>query len=214
MLMSAQAVLNSINVVAGVLPFRLDDYDRVNEVFAASTQAVDGEESKRQIDVWTYCFVSRYFAVQFLRSGQPLWSDLDRLIDRAFVKIRRGASNLHSPGRYASWVNTVCRNVYLNYIRSYRLEWLEDPENIVAESTHAEGYDMGLLADTLSRVIDDLPPFLQEAARLRLFAGLSYREISARTGRPVATLRSYANKSLKLIRGHPQLRRILDEMGR
>ncbi|MGA7304585.1 MAG: sigma-70 family RNA polymerase sigma factor [Rhodothermales bacterium] len=212
--MSAQAVLNSINVVAGVLPFRLDEYDRVNEVFAASLVSAEGHDSRRQVDVWTYCFVSRYFAVQFLRSGDPLWSDLDRLIDKAFIKIRRGIHELRSPAKYSSWVSTVCRNVYLNYMRSYRLEWLDDPENIVAEATTAEDYDHGLLADTLSRVIDDLPPFLREAARLRLFAGLTYREISMRTGQSIPTLRSYTNKSIKLIRRHPHLRRIFDEMGR
>lgn len=211
--MSAQAILNSIDVVAGVLPFRLDDYERVNHAFAESSER-GSDESKRLVDVWTYCYVSRYFAVQFLRSGQPALSDLDKLIDRAFLKIRVGSPRLRSPGKYTSWVSTVCRNTYLNYIRSYRLEWLEDPENVVAEAKLSEGYDLGLLADTLSRVIDDLPPFLKEAARLRFFSGLSYREISERTGQPVPTLRAYANKSLKLIRRHPQLQRILKEMGR
>lgn len=212
--MSAQAVLTAIDVVAGALPFNLDDYGRVNQVFAASILSTDDEDLARQIDVWTYCFVSRYFAVQFLRSGRPTWSDLDRLIDTAFVKIRRGSSKLRAPGKYSSWVGTVCRNVYLNYVRSYKLEWLEDPEGIVAESSHAEQYDHGILAETLARVIDDLPPFLQEAARLRLFGGLTYREISDRTGQSIPTLRAYANKSLKLIRRHPSLQRILEEMRR
>jgi len=211
--MSAQTILNSIHVVAGVLPFKLDDYRRANEAFVRSVQE-DSEDWQQVVDVWTYCYVSRYLALQFLRSGQPALSDLDRLIDRSFLKIRRGSSRLRTPGKYSSWVNTVCRNAYLNYVRSYRLEWLDDPENIVAEAKSDEGYDLGLLADTLSRVIDDLPPFLREAARLRLFSGLTYREISERTGQSVPTLRSYANKSLKLIREHPHLQRILREMGR
>lgn len=210
--MSAQAILNSIDVVAGVLSFRIDDYEQVNEAFAAGAM-YDTVDRRREIDVWTYCYVSRYFALQFLRAGHRSWSDLDRLIDRAFVKIRGGQSDLRIPGRYTSWVNTVCRNVYLNYVRSYRLEWLEDPESVVAESVDGETYDLGLLAATVSRVIEDLPPFLQEAARLRFFSGLTYREMSVRTGQPVPTLRAYANKSLKLIRKNPQLQRLFEEMG-
>jgi DNA-directed RNA polymerase specialized sigma24 family protein len=131
--MSAQAILNSIDVVAGVLPFRLNDYNRVNEAFAAS-KSPESDELKRQVDIWTYCFVSRYLALQFSRSGRASWSDLDRLIDKVLVKIRRGSADLRAPGKYSSWVSTVCRNSYLNYVRSYQLEWLSDPESIVAES--------------------------------------------------------------------------------
>lgn len=210
--MSAEAILNAIHIVARVLPFRLDEYERVNELFADSRME-GSTEARRLVDVWTYCYVSRYFAMQFLRSGRPALSDLDRLIERAFLRVRRGAPRLRSPGRYTSWVNTVCRNAYLNYVRSYHLEWLEDPENVVAEARPTDGYDIGLLAETLARIIDELPPFLREAARLRFFSGLTYREISERTGQPVPTLRAYANKSLKLIRKHPRLKRILDEMG-
>jgi RNA polymerase sigma factor (sigma-70 family) len=139
-------------------------------------------------------------------------SDIDRLIERALQKVRRGAPRLRTPGRYTSWVNTVCRNVYLNYVRSYRLEWLADLENIVAEARPTDNHDAGLLVETLSRVIEELPVFLQDVARLRFLAGLPYSEISARTGRPVPTLRSYANKAVNLIREHPLLKQILTEL--
>ncbi len=211
--MSAQAILDSIEIVAGFLPFALDDYDRVNAEWGAAMRE-GAEEARRTVDVWTYCYVSRYFALKFVRSGQPTLSDVDRLIERALRKIRLGATRLRSPGRYTSWVNTICRNAYLNYVRSYRLEWLDDPENVVAESGPAEPYDVGLLAETLSKVIDELPQFLRDTARLRFIRGLTYREISAQTGQTVPTSRSYANKSLKLIRDHPRVRRILAELGR
>jgi RNA polymerase sigma factor (sigma-70 family) len=209
--MSAQAILNAIDVVAGVLPFRIDDYRAVNDRFVAAAGSTRSK-ARRDVDVWTYCFVSRYFALQFVRSGQPALSDIDRLIERALQKIRRGSPRLRRPVRYTAWVNTVCRNAYLNYVRSYHLEWLEDLENIVAEAKPSDNYDLGLLVETLSRVIDELPPFLQDVARHRFVGGLTYREISARTGRPVPTLRSYANKAVRLIRQHPLLREILTEL--
>ena len=208
--MSAQSILTAIESVAAVLPFDLEDYERVNRMFAVSA-VVAVAPGHPDIDVWTYCFVSRYFALKFVRSRRSSSADLDRLIDQVFVRIRRGSTGVRVPARYTSWVNTVCRNAYLTYLRSYKLERLEDPDNIVSESQSSETYDAGLVTDALLGAIDELPAFLQAVARLRFVLGLSYAEINIRTGQPVANLRSYANKALRQLRNNPRLQQIHDD---
>jgi hypothetical protein len=184
--MSAESILIAIQTVSDALPFEMDDYDQVNRTFSAGAE-LSSNDVYPDVDVWTYCYVSRFFALKFVRSRHPTSADLDRLIDQVFVRIRRGSSNLRTPGRYTSWVNTVCRNAYLNYLRSYKMERLDDPENIVSESHLGEAYDVSLVTEALISAID---------------------ELNIRTGQPIANLRSYANKALRRLRKNPRLREI------
>ncbi len=63
MLMSYKTELSSLEVLAAGLPFRLDEADRVNEAFA-SYMLAGLKQQKVVVDLWTYCFVRRYFLIK------------------------------------------------------------------------------------------------------------------------------------------------------
>ncbi len=100
------------------LPFAVDDFGTVNEYFANYLKRGD-DSTSRVLDVWTYCFVRRYFVGKCLSNSAVTAADLESMIDSGFVKIRKGRSTV-ATGRYAQWVSVVCRNTFLNFVRSRR----------------------------------------------------------------------------------------------
>ena len=86
MLMSYKTELSSLEVLASSLPFRLDEADRVNEAFALyMTQGL--QPHKVLIDLWTYCFVRRYYLVKFLKESAFRSSELDLLVEKTYQKV-------------------------------------------------------------------------------------------------------------------------------
>lgn len=100
------------------VPFPIDDFDSVNELFT-SYSVRQAPAELRTIEIWTYCFVRRYFVGKCLHDAQSTASDLEAMIEIAFRKIRKNRHNVRT-GKYANWVCVVCRNSFLNYIRGRR----------------------------------------------------------------------------------------------
>lgn len=209
--MSSRSILVSIDAVSKSLPFGVDDYEEVNKTHRRWVEH-GRMEDRRNVDIWTYCYVQRYFALQFLRSKGWIRSDADRLIDITLTRLRVASYQLRNPDRYTSWVASTCRNMYLTYIRSKQLDGLADPDSIVAEPQSTMRYDIAVMYAALELGIDRLPEFLQAPARLRLIEGRPYRDISRRTGQSVPTLRSYANRALVALRRDPVVRKVFEEM--
>ena len=166
----------SIDTVSTSLPFGVDEYGRVNKTYERWVKHNDVVD-QRNIDVWTYCYVQRYFAVQFLRSSAWMRSDADRLIDVTLQRLRVSRYQLRNPERYTSWVVSICRNTYLTYVRTRRVDGLDDPESVVAETRHTDRYDIAVMYEALSIGIERLPWFLKDTAQLRLVEGKSYRAV-------------------------------------
>ena len=209
--MSSRSILVSIDAVSNSLPFGVDEYEKVNKTYERWVRHREVEDG-RNVDVWTYCFVQRYFALQFLRSSRWMRSDADRLIDVTLQRLRIARYQLRNPDRYTSWVVSTCRNTFLTYVRTRRIDGLDDPDTLVAEPSRADRYDIAVMYEALSIGIERLPEFLQDAARLRLIEAKPYREIARLTGRPIPTLRSYANRALIALRKDPVVRRVFDEI--
>lgn len=209
--MSSRSILVSIDTVSTSLPFGVDDYAEVNKTYQRWVERREAGD-RRSIDIWTYCYVQRFFALQFQRSPEWMRSDADRLIDTTLQRLRTARHQLRRPERYTFWVISVCRNAHLTYLRGRRLDGLADPDSIVAEPTVSSRYDIARMYEALDFGIDRLPAFLRDAARLRLIEVKPYQEIAAITGQSVPTLRSYVNRALLALRRDPQFRRVFDEM--
>jgi DNA-directed RNA polymerase specialized sigma24 family protein len=209
--MLSRSILVSIDAVSTSLPFGVDDYAEVNKTYRRWVEQRKASD-RRLIDVWTYCFVQRFFALQFLRSPEWTRSDADRLVDITLQRLRASSYQLRNPERYTSWVASACRNAYLTYVRGRRTDGLEDPDMLVAEPDVSSGYDVAAMYGVLELGISRLPVFLRATARLRLIEGTPYGEISSRTGRSIPTLRAYVNRALDTLRSDPQVRRVFDEM--
>ncbi len=204
----------SLDSLASRLPFHLDDIKSANAAFM-QWQESGSDSDYRIVQLWTYCFIRRYYLVKFIQESTYGVADLDELIEKTFLKVERGATEINRPSRYASWVSVVCKNTFLNYLRSRKPSVSIEEEGtppLVAEAP-AVYDDVGLAREAVQRAIDRLPDYLQECVRLRFIDGLSYSEISERTGYPLPRIRSYINKGLNRFRSDETLLSFLDDDG-
>ena len=201
-----------LNALLAHLPFPLDAVDQVNAAFRAMREK-GKKQAKDTVEVWTYCYVLRYYSVKASRDDIHPPSDLDVLVGKAFRRVTENQHTVKDPGRYASWVSVVCKNTFLNYTRKQEvLQSIDDEEQapvLVAENAE-HSYDAGFIRAALRGAIQRLPDYLQEVARLHLLRGLSYSEIAAETGRNEGTVRTYRHRILKKLREDPALTPFLD----
>jgi RNA polymerase sigma factor (sigma-70 family) len=207
--MSLDSLLDSIDAVARKLPFPVDNFAQANETYSRWRRSGSAEDRKA-IDIWTYCFVCRYYATQFIRTAYLARSDFDELVESTFRKIKRKETTVRQPERFAGWVGSVCRNTYINYLRSV-IPAGAAPDHLVAEGTPDDLYDAAEIRIAVADAISRLPRFLRQAAMLRFLDGLDYSEIAAVTGKPVPTLRSYIGKTVIRFRNDAALVRVLRE---
>ena len=196
----------ALDALSSRLPFHVDDTRAANEAYV-QWRSSGSEADRRIVQIWTYCFILRYFLVKFMQDSSYGGADLDELIDRTFRKVEEASQEIKRPSRYTSWVSVICKNNYINYLRSRKQSVSLDEEGspqLVAEMP-AVYDDVGLARDAVRRAIDRLPNYLQECVHLRFLEGLSYEEISERTGHPLPRIRSYVNKALIRFRADEEL---------
>ena len=199
---SHKSDLSRLDGLIRQLPFDLDDGAAVGALYA-EWKAAPGKRNQYLIDLWTYCYVRRYFLVKFVRSeGGYSSGDLEMVIERAFKKISIGRETVREATRYPNWVVVVCRNTFVNFVTRQPdhvpvdriAEPRVDPEPLDAL------HDQAIRASALDAAIRRLPAWLRVVARLRLVDGLAYEVIQERTGIPVPSVRTYANKAVMRLR--------------
>lgn len=199
-----RSAFESLDALAARLPFHIDDVASANDAFLR-WRRTGSEADRRTVQLWTYCFIRRYFLVKFLQETTYGPADLDHVIDTAFRKAIGSSADIKNPGRYGHWVSKICKNTFLNYLRGRRRPLpLEDAPPLVGESPTAYN-DPGLAHDALVRAIERLPDYLRDCARLRFLEEMSYEEIAARTGFPLPRIRSYVNKAVNRFREDDEL---------
>lgn len=200
------SLLNHIDQLTRRLPFHLDDSEAINNSFRL--WLAEPEESLEEaVDLWTYCFVHRYFTWKFIQKMVHNVSDHEALIGQAYQKIILRRASLGPSSRYASWVSVVCKNCFLNFIRGRQnLIYLDDrvSELLVSEAP-AVAHDRVGLRLQLQAAIDRLPDYLGEVACLKFMSNLQYEEISRTTGLSVPTLRAYCHKARQKLSEDEQL---------
>lgn len=205
--MTLRAALTRTEALAARLPFGLDDYDQADEAFHKMRRD-DEPLARHHVELWTYCYIRRYFLYKFLRHRRFRVGDLDLLIDKTFQKVERNRDGLELPVRYAAWVSVVCRNTFLNRLRIQRDYRSVDDEYGPVLSVREEeaGYDAATVLHAVEAAIERLPPYLQEAARQRLLYGRSYDEVAALLDIKTSLARTYTSKALKRLRKDEGLR--------
>ena len=214
--MSYPAVPESLRALVARLPFGLDDSEQAGQAFRAWRACgpeEDCREEKQVVDLWTYCFVRRYFLVKLTARHARAASDLDELVERTHKKIENGRSGVRKPERYPHWVSVVCKNTYLNYLRrdppaSVSLNEEDSPP--LASGERVRG-DLGLAKKVVADAVARLPDYLQPVAQLRFLESCSYKTISKRTDTPVPTARSYAGRARKRLRQDPAVQALLEK---
>lgn len=199
--MSERHPYQTLDSLARRLPFPVDDYGRVNELFVEYATAPAGptRNLEVQIELWTYCFVRQYLTMRLAHDDEVGGADLDMLLDTAFQRIRSGRTRVRQ--RYASWVSVVCKNCYLNYLRdrhpSDPLPRFDDPESVVLPMPYGSVSETW---ETMDAAIRRLPDYLRQVTHLRVLEELDYDEIAVIVDRPVTIVRSYIHKGIARLR--------------
>lgn len=203
---------SELRTVLEHLPFGVDDTDAANHAFRRWRNGTD-PGAERVVDLWTYCYVRRYFLVKAAGDAFQNASDADELATRAFRKAQRNRDGVRDADRYANWVSVVCKNTFLNYTRRNRYSESINNDggpNLTADGTHPAS-NVGFVREALVDAIGRLPNYLQEPARLYFLEDREFDEISDEVDKPVATVRTYKHKALKKLRTDERLKEYLDQ---
>jgi len=215
--MSYHLDLHSLDELALGLPFALDACADVNTAYSAHLRSPTTESAKL-VDLWTYCFIRRYYLMKFIRENGFQSCELESVVEQTYRKVERGRKRLKQHNRYAQWVSVVCKNNFINFVtrRSHVITldataMISDSDGdlfeLMPESEWVDpSVDAGMLYVALARAIEDLPQFLHHVARMRFVEQLSYEEIGRLTGHSLATVRAYIHKVCTRFRRDPGLR--------
>jgi len=199
-----------LRTVLARLPFTVDDTDAANEAFRRWINQRD-PEAQRRMDMWTYCYVCRYFLAKSAGGNFDSASAPDELITRTYRKIQENREGVRDPDRYANWVSVVCKNTFLNHTRRQRASSSTDDEEgptLRAETSHIP--EKGFVREALFEAIERLPDYLKEPARLYFLEDWEFDEISDEIGKAVPTVRTYKHKAVKQLREDERLREYVD----
>ncbi len=195
------------------IPFNVDDTDQVNDLYFENS-ANPTTENDEVIDLWTYCYIRRYFQLKYARDFDGSLADYEKLIAECFRKVAKGRDTLGGTNRYANWVSVICKNTFLNYIRGKRRYISIDRSHEQLCDDHAGAeveLDSRLLFGALKQAIDRLPSFLRTIATRRIVEEQDYETIADETGKPVPTVRSYVNKALVRLRKDARFMRYFED---
>jgi RNA polymerase sigma factor (sigma-70 family) len=198
--MIPESAFRSLDAVAAHLPFTLSETEKANETFQRWLQH-GNDEDLVAVELWTYCYVCRYFLVRFVRRPDCATPDMELLVEKVSLAIHQRRHELRDGMRYANWVSVVCKHAFLNYRRSRRRILNIDALRIEYPDLQDDGLaDAAQAFREVAAAIERLPPYLQEITRLRFFEGLDYEEIREATGRSPAVIRAYISRAIMLLR--------------
>jgi RNA polymerase sigma factor (sigma-70 family) len=200
-----------LRTVVDRLPFAVDDIDAANDAFRRWMEGED-PDAKRLVDLWTYCYVCRYFLSKSTRGIFDNTSDADELTTRAYRKVQNNRDGVRNPSRYASWVSVICKNTLLNYTRRNQFSESIDEEKglTLTSDEHPLVADIGFVREAFDEAIERLPQYLQEPARLYFLEDQGFEQISEAIDKPVATVRTYKHKAVKQLRTDERLREYVE----
>lgn len=205
--------LDKISELARRLPFDVDDSPAVNAVFSR-WHGMANPEDEKLIDLWTYCFVYRYFSWKYLQKHITRVPDFETLLTETYQRVIEKRNSLDPSARYASWVSVVCLNEFRSYLRqSHRLRFVDDDhfDRIAADPMYQVFRDPAALRPAIEAAINRLPEYLVDAARARFLQQLDYDEIQQILPHDGPTLRAYCHKARRMMSEDEELRRVYDQ---
>ena len=166
------------------------------------------DKDQEVLELWTYCYIHRYFTWKFIQSTGHSVADYEELITETFMKVADNRNRLKLDARYASWVSVICKRTFLNFTR-VRGEFIYlDPkkQDLLVAEAQPRRRDRAVLRLQIAEAVERLPDYLKEAARLRFVRQMEYIEMADLTGRSAAILRAYCHKAVQKLSEDEALR--------
>ncbi|KAA1259313.1 ECF RNA polymerase sigma factor SigE [Rubripirellula obstinata] len=135
------------------------------------------------------------------------WQGAQDAVQETFLRLcREDPSKIES--RVAAWLFTVCRSRVIDMQRTKRpVSVAMGPIDASVQTMPDDSPDASQIASDaeeqakLQGLLDDLTPRQQEVIRLRMQAGLSYKEIASVTGMTVSNVGFHLHEAIKSLHG-------------
>lgn len=188
------------------LPFAVDDYAAAGEAFAAWRRSGHTADHDA-VTLWAYCYVRRHLAARFAHERTSSPADFDAAMSRAFGAVLDGLGRVAEPERFPHYVSVICKRTVWRH-REQRQVHVEADEGLLPGDDDAAPapYASAVVRADVLAAIAALPHSLAEVARLRVVEGMDYEAIADATGRPIASVRTYAARAVARLRDDPRLR--------
>ena len=133
-------------------------------------------------------------------------SDIDDLVQEVFLELwNRAKSYSEEKGKALGWMITLARRRAIDKLRK-RQAYFRAEERLRLEPTVAlhhsvdEEANAGELTGIFRKLFSQLPEAQRQALHLSYYCGMSQREIAARTGIPLGTVKTRLELALRKIR--------------
>jgi RNA polymerase sigma-70 factor (ECF subfamily) len=129
------------------------------------------------------------------------WQGAQDAVQETFLRLcREDRGKIQS--RVAAWLFSVCRSRVIDMQRTHHATPI-DASTVSVPDTSPDAMQLASDAEDkvhLNQLVDQLSPRQQEVLRLRLQAGLSYREIAEVTGLTVGNVGFHLHEAIRRLR--------------
>ncbi len=161
------------------------------EVVAVVRRAAQGDDQAfAQLYEWFHEPLLRY-----LKSFVPDEMLAEDLAQEVFIRVRQKMrrGQYEERGRFFQWLCQVGRNMYIDHYRRKKVRgigpmpaWTEEDNRETIFATHDGQADLLLEreeeAQLIRRLIAQLPPEQRRVVEMKIYEGLTFREIAEKTG--------------------------------
>lgn len=133
-------------------------------------------------------------------------TDADDVLQETFVRLARDRRKLGEVENLLAYVVATARNEANRLMERRLREDRRRTDLVVSEMRIAAGANAERVRDAAERVallLEKLDPPLREVVELKVFGGLTLREISELTGLPQGTVATRYRSALEKMRGQP-----------
>ena len=175
----------------------MKDLSRESDAFLMGSIANGDSDAVRPL-------IERYQRPLFalLRRALAGSADVDDVAQETWIRVVRSARRYDPEQRFTGWLFTIAWNLVRD--RWAKAQAFADAELESMPSGRTSAEDEVITRDRARRLRDlvaTLPDRLAETVFLRYFEDLSEREVAARLGVPVGTVKSRIHNALNLLRG-------------
>jgi RNA polymerase sigma-70 factor (ECF subfamily) len=133
-------------------------------------------------------------------------SDADDLLHDSLERALRNAHKFQPGSNLIAWIRTIMLRIMIDGFRKRRpLTPLDRLDELASAEVEEDPWWASICPDEVRAAAALLPEPLRTAFRLLAFEGLTYRQIAARTGTPIATV------GTRISRARDRLRLLLTE---
>ena len=142
---------------------------------------------------------SRVFGICYRYTGNR--ADADDVSQEVFLRAYKGLPRFRGEARFSTWLYRIAVNACLNWVAGRKRDTSELSEDLVDPGpSPQERASQSELSTTLRAAVRRLPDRQRMTVVLRVYEGLSHKEIGAVMGCPVGTAKANLFFALKNLR--------------